>query len=113
MNKLYLSTVPLAFLAAAGAANAQNAGSNGDCTDYKPGTNFEQLSPGCQEVMNNWVTTQEGEDAAMDGEVTVGSKIPDSAKVMEVTDYKEYGMARINGKKVLVNLDTRTVVRVY
>lgn len=121
--KLITTTAAALFLfAATGIVAAQesttsggnagdSAGSN-DCTDYKPGTSFDQLSPKCRTDMDNWAMGQSG-SVAYEGDIAVGTALPDSVTIMDVPRYDDYGYVMLNDRRVLVNRKDRTVVHVY
>jgi Protein of unknown function (DUF1236) len=126
MKMLTASAAALFLFAATGIVSAQdstssgsgasnNAGDNSggnDCTDYKPGTNFTQLAPKCREDMDKWVMGQSG-SVAYEGDIVVGSALPDTVTIIDVPRYEDYGYVMLNDRRVLVNRKDRTVVHVY
>lgn len=61
-----------------------------------------------------WVVEQQVEPGlTIDGEISVGSPLPDTVTVIEVPDNDRYGYVVVNKRRVLVERDTRKVVKVY
>jgi hypothetical protein len=78
------------------------------------------LSPALAEVsvsiepeVDAWVTTWDGPDVVYEGDVVVGATLPDTVEVVEVPASKKYRIVRINKKRVLVDADTRKVIKIY
>lgn len=118
--KIITTTAAALFLfAATGLASAQDSttttageGGNNNCTDYKPGTAFGQISPKCRDDMDKWVMGQSG-SVAYEGEIAEGSVLPNEVVIMDVPRYDDYGYVMLNDRRVLVNRKDRTVVHIY
>ena len=120
MKSLTAAAAALFLFAATGVATAQEAtGTNaGDsagnqCTDYKPGTNFTQLSPKCREDLDSWVKGQTSASVAYEGEVAVGTVLPDTVTFVEVPTHTDYGYVMLKDRRVLVDRNNRTVIHIY
>ena len=94
------------------AATSSDTGNN-NCTDYKPGTNFDQMSPMCREDLDGWAKGQTMASVAYDGDMKVGTVLPDTVQFVEVPTYTDYGYVMLKDRRVLVNRSNRTVVHIY
>jgi hypothetical protein len=56
---------------------------------------------------------QTGPDVVFEGEVIPGAILPDTVQLIEVPKFAQYRWVHLNGKRVLVTPDTRTVIAVY
>jgi Protein of unknown function (DUF1236) len=63
--------------------------------------------------VETWVTEQSGPTVTIEKDVVVGDLLPDTVELVEVPKYKKYRYAIINKKRVLVDSDTRKVIKVY
>ncbi|MBY2919626.1 DUF1236 domain-containing protein [Rhizobium leguminosarum] len=93
MKILVISAVSLA-LALGGAAVAQTT------TVVVPGE------------VKTYVQTQETPSVTFDGDVAVGTALPDTVEIHTIPDQPDYGYVVVNKKRVLVNPKTRTVIEV-
>lgn len=84
-----------------------------NCPEVSPNQNFDALSEGCRSTIDAWVNEQQGAPLTFEGDVAVGTVLPGSVEIVEVPAYRGYGYARLNDKRVLVDRDTRTIVRVF
>lgn len=140
VTALFLAASPLAASAqdnsGGGGNNGNNAGGGGtgntagtnngdegknvigneksDCSDVVAGSHYDSFSPKCRAQIDKWT----GEQAAdrninYEGDIAVGTVLPNSVEIVEVPAYRSYGYAMLNKKRVLVDRNTRTVVRVY
>ena len=93
MKKLIMSAVSL-FLALGGAATAQTA------TVTVPGE------------VRTYVLEQKAPSATVEGDLVVGTTLPETVEIHTIPDQPDYGYVIVNDKRVLVNPKTRTVVEV-
>ena len=63
--------------------------------------------------VQTWIETQSAPSVTFQGDIAVGTVLPNTVKIVEVPKYKKYSFAVLNGKKVLLEADTRKVIRVY
>jgi hypothetical protein len=63
--------------------------------------------------VQTWITQQSGPSVSFQGDVTVGTTLPDTVHVVEIPKFKKYSYAILNNKKVLVEAGTRKVIAVY
>lgn len=63
--------------------------------------------------VQTWITQQSGPSVTFQGDVTVGTTLPDTVQVIEVPKFKKYSYVILNNKKVLVDAGTRKVIAVY
>jgi hypothetical protein len=84
-----------------------------DCPTPAAGQAFDSFSPACQAEINIWMDKQAAASVPFEGDVAVGVVVPDTVEVIEVPAYRNYGYVMLNDRRVLVDRDTRTVVRVY
>ena len=93
MEKLIIPAVSL-FLALGGAAAAQTA------TVTVPGE------------VRTYVFEQKTPSATFEGELAVGTTLPETVEIHTIPDQPDFGYVMVNDKRVLVNPETRTVVEV-
>ncbi|MBW9064540.1 DUF1236 domain-containing protein [Rhizobium herbae] len=93
MKKLIMSAVSL-FLALGGAANAQTT------TVTVPGE------------VRTYVLEQKTPSATFEGDLAVGTALPETVEIHTIPDQPDYGYVIVNDKRVLVNPKTRTVVEI-
>ncbi|AJD42649.1 hypothetical protein RGR602_CH03340 [Rhizobium gallicum bv. gallicum R602sp] len=93
MKKLVISAVSL-FLSIGGAAIAQTA------TVTVPGE------------VRTYVLEQKSPSVKFEGEVAVGTTLPDTVEIHTIPDQPDYGYVVVNEKRVLVNPKTRAVIEV-
>jgi len=93
MKKLVISAASL-FLALGGAAVAQTT------TVVVPGE------------VKTYVMKQETPSVTFDGDVAVGTALPDTVEIHTIPDQPDYGYVVVNKKRVLVNPKTRAVIEV-
>ena len=72
---------------------------NSNCPAMAPGQGIESLSPKCRAEIDTWATGQTGASVVYEGDVAVGTVLPENVEIIEVP--------------VLVDRGTRTVVHVY
>jgi hypothetical protein len=92
-------------------SNQEDQGPN--CPEVGPNQNFDAFPIACRNRIDAWVNEQTGAPVTFEGDVAVGTVLPESVEIIEVPAYRGYGYAMLNDKRVLVDRDTRTVVRVF
>ncbi len=134
MKHLAAAVAALFLFAAPGAALAQdsngsnngNAGANdttsstskadekgADCAKLGPAASFDSFSEECRREINMWIQKQGSAGIDFKGDVAVGAELPGDVEFIEVPSYRDYGYARLNGKDVLIDRETRRVVHVF
>lgn len=119
----------LMALAAVGAAasfavpaSAQTVADEAQCNDAKGSGDQNAIRQFCpvadwpQTVnpeVQTWVMAQNVPDVVYEGEVVVGTMLPESVQLIEVQDHSDYRWAYLNGQRVVVVPETRTVIAVY
>ncbi|MBY3227590.1 MULTISPECIES: DUF1236 domain-containing protein [Rhizobium] len=93
MKTLVISAAAL-FLSLGGAAVAQTT------TVVVPGE------------VKTYVEKQETPSVTFEGDVAVGTALPDTVEIHTIPDQPDYGYVVVNKKRVLVNPKTRTVIEV-
>ncbi|PDT22277.1 DUF1236 domain-containing protein [Rhizobium hidalgonense] len=93
MKILVISAASL-FLALGGAAVAQTT------TVVVPGE------------VKTYVMKQETPSVTFEGDVAVGTTLPDTVEIHTIPDQPDYGYVVVNKKRVLVNPKTRAVIEV-
>jgi hypothetical protein len=63
--------------------------------------------------VDTWIMEQSGPVVTYDADVVVGAPLPDTVEIVEVPRYERYGYVMLNKKRVLVERDTRKVIKVY
>jgi hypothetical protein len=64
--------------------------------------------------VDTWVMEQpDGAVVTMDGDIVVGTPVPDTVELIEVPSHTQYRYAYVNKRRVLVESKTRKVVKVY
>lgn len=133
MIRNLLVAFSMAFLLASGAVYAQTdgggdtPGQNGDQNGNQNGDQNEPAaandddndnnSPKCEVVPGDVCTganeaLNDVEDTAFEGEIIVGQPLPEVVVIHEIPDQTDYSVARVNGRMILVEPDTRVVVEV-
>lgn len=85
-----------------------------DCSDTVVGSKFESFSEKCRTQIEKWTGEQPvGRNVHYEGDIAVGAVLPESVEIIEVPAYQHYGYVMLNNKRVLVDRDTHTIVRVY
>ncbi|UVC09847.1 DUF1236 domain-containing protein [Rhizobium sp. TH2] len=64
------------------------------------------------DTVTTYVTQQQVEDTTIDGDIVVGSSLPDKVVIKNVPDHDDYGFAFVNKKRVIVEPKTRKVVKI-
>ena len=63
--------------------------------------------------VQTWITQQSGPSVTFQGDIAVGTTLPDTVKVVEVPKFKKYSFVVLNNKKVLIDASTHKVIAVY
>ena len=63
--------------------------------------------------VQGWVMEQSAPDVEVQGDVVVGSTLPESVQVIEVPKHKKFAFAMVNKRRVLVEPETRKIIKVY
>ena len=63
--------------------------------------------------VDTWIMEQPDFSITFDGDITVGTALPDTVKVIEVPKHDKYAYVVVNKKRVLVDRGTRRVIKVY
>jgi len=64
--------------------------------------------------VDTWVMEQPSDAAVtIDGDVVIGATLPETVKVVEVPKHDKYSYVVVNKKRVLVDRQTRKVIKVY
>lgn len=87
--------------------------SNNNCNDETPSANYNSFSDKCRNDIDAWIGKASGKNVHYAGELAVGTVIPGDVEIVEVPAYHRYGYVMLNDRRVLVDRDTRTILRVY
>ncbi len=93
MKKLLLISAAFAFIAATGARADVDV----------------VISPD----VDAWVLTQPDTSVDFDGDIVIGTAVPDTVAFIDVPNQPDVAYVVVNKKRVLVNKKTRKVVKVY
>lgn len=64
--------------------------------------------------VDTWVMQQpDTDEGTVQGDFSVGVVVPDSVKIVEVPKHTEYGYVVIHKKRMLVDMKTRKIIKVY
>lgn len=108
MKHLAIAAAALFLFAGPGFAQDSN-----DCPAYTPQADINTFSGKCQKNIATWIDEQRDPGIAYEGDVVVGTVLPDTVQIIEVPAYRGYGYARLNDRRVLIDRDNRTVIRVF
>jgi hypothetical protein len=64
------------------------------------------------DTVTTYVTQQQVEDTTIDGDIVVGSSLPDKVVIKNVPDNDDFAYAFVNKKRVIVSPKTRKVIRI-
>lgn len=64
-------------------------------------------------AVQTWVMAQNVPNVTYQGDVVVGTVLPAEVQLIEVPDHADYRWAHLNGQRVVVVPDTRTVIATY
>jgi len=63
--------------------------------------------------IDTWAQSYDAPAVTYEGDIAVGTEVPDTVKLVEVPGHTEYRFVNLNKKRVLVDAKTRKVVKVY
>ena len=110
MKSFAIASAALFLMASGGVALAAEKSS---CPEVTANMNIDQLPEKCQAEFGDWTMKQSDTSIDFQGDVAIGAVVPGTIEFMEVPAYKRYGYVVLNGKRVLVDRDSRKVIRVY
>jgi len=94
-------------------ASTSAAGSKNNCNDETPTSNYDSFSDKCRNDIDAWIGKASGKNVHYAGELAVGGVVPKDVEIIEVPTYHRYGYVMLNDRRVLVDRDKRTIIRVY
>jgi hypothetical protein len=103
-------------------ASAQTVADEAQCNDAKGSGDQNAIRQFCpvadwpQTVnpeVQTWVMGQTVPDVVYEGEVVVGTVLPETVQLIEVQDQADLRWAYLNGQRVVVVPESRTVIAVY
>lgn len=94
-------------------ASTSAAGSKNNCNDETPTSNYDSFSDKCRNDIDAWIGKASGKNVHYAGELAVGGVVPKDVEIIEVPSYHRYGYVMLNDRRVLVDRDKRTILRVY
>jgi hypothetical protein len=94
-----------------GSTNA--VGGDSQCNDETSTSSYNSFSEKCRHQIDAWAMSQAGASTKFEGDVAVGSTVPESVAIIDVPVYHNYGYVMLNDHRVLVDRSTRKVIRVY
>lgn len=83
------------------------------CPADTPAAAIDQLPEKCRAEMDTWAMQQPDSSVEFSGEILVGAVLPETVTFVEVPAYTRYGYVVVNKRRLLVDRDTRMVVRIY
>ena len=95
------------------AGDANGNGGDNQCSDETATSSYGSFSEKCRTQIDAWAMSQSGKSSKVDGDVAVGTMVPDSVEIMDVPVYKNYGYVMLNDHRVLVDRTTHKVIKVY
>jgi hypothetical protein len=106
-------SLPAAAQTVADEAQCNDAKASGDQNDIRQFCPVADWPQTVEPEVQTWIMGQSVPDVAYEGEIAVGTALPETVQLIEVPDHTSYRWAYLNGKRVLVVPDTRTVIAVY
>lgn len=91
-------------------ADAKGSGDQNAIRQFCPVSDWPQT---VEPEVQTWIMEQTAPDVAFDGDVVVGATLPETVQLIEVPKFTQYRWALLNGKRVLVVPESRTVIAVY
>ena len=95
------------------AGTGGGANDSSQCSDETATSSYGSFSEKCRGQIDAWAASQTGKSVSFEGDVAVGTVVPDSVEIIEVPAYHNYGYVMLNDHRVLVDRTTHKVVRVY
>lgn len=96
-----------------GATSDNSAGGDSQCNDETATSSYDSFSEKCRLQIDAWAMNQKGSSAKFEGDVAVGTMVPETVEIIDVPVYHNYGYVMLNDHRVLVDRTSRKVVRVY
>jgi hypothetical protein len=121
-SMLAASACALAVGALALPAHAQTVADEAQCSDAKGSGDQNAIRQFCpvadwpqtfEPEVETWIMQQTSPDVVYEGEVAVGTVLPETVVLMDVPEFAHYRWAYLNGKRVLVATNERRVVKIY
>lgn len=79
-----------------------------------PGPAFADTTVVVEPEVDTWVMEQPGDTVVTyDGDVVVGTALPDTVELVEVPQHTKYRYVVLNKRRVLVDGESRKVIKVY
>ncbi len=94
-------------------ANANGNGGDNQCSDETATSSYGSFSEKCRTQIDAWAMSQSGKSSKVEGDVMVGTMVPDSVEIVDVPVYRNYGYVMLNDHRVLVDRTTHKVIKVY
>ena len=123
MSRLAAATFGFAMVAGLSLpASAQTVADEAQCADAKGSGDQNAIRQFCpvadwpqtvEPEVQTWIMEQTAPDVVFEGDLVPGAKLPDTVQLIEVPKFTQYRWVHLNGKRVLVVPDTRTVIAVY
>lgn len=108
-----MRTVPAIIAATFLLASAPYAFAESSCPADTPAAAIDQLPEKCRAEMDTWAMGQPDSSVDVQGDIVVGTVLPETVTFAEVPVYKSYGYVVVNKKRMLVDRKNRTVIKVY
>ncbi len=91
-------------------ADAKGSGDQNAIRQFCPVADWPQT---VEPEVHTWIMEQTAADVVFEGELVPGAVLPETVQLIEVPKFTQYRWVHLNGKRVLVVPDTRTVIAVY
>jgi hypothetical protein len=108
MKTILGTTALVLMLATAPAAFAESS-----CPTEAAGQLIDQLPEKCRAEMDTWSMAQPDTSVDFQGEVAIGTVLPETVMFTDIPTYKPYGFVVVNKKRMLVDRNTRAVIKIY
>lgn len=95
------------------ATTDKSAGGDSQCNDETAPSSYDSFSEKCRHQIDAWAMSQSGASTKFEGDVAVGTMVPESVEIIDVPVYHNYGYVMLNDHRVLVDRSSRKVIRVY
>ena len=110
MKTILGTTALFVMLTVSGTAFAQDKSS---CPEVTKNMNIDQLPEKWRAELDTWSMSQPDTSVDVEGDFAVGAILPETVKFTAVPINRNYGYVVVNGKRMLVNLETRAVMKIY
>ena len=103
-------------------AQTQTVADEAQCSDAKGSGDQNAIRQFCpvadwpqtfEPEVETWIMQQTSPDVVYEGELAVGTVLPETVVLMDVPEFTHYRWAYLNGKRVLVATNERRVVKIY